>query len=53
MEKKLTKNSLEFEHALSQVKRKQDEDEEDSAVSVICMNLTHSKYYVYDTNGIL
>ena len=53
MVKKLTKNSLEFEHAINQLNRKQEEVEEESSISVICMNLTQSKYYVYDTNGIL
>lgn len=51
--KNITKNSLEFELALQGMKKKQDDNVEKSAASIICMNITQSKYYVYDTNGIL
>jgi hypothetical protein len=47
------KNNIEFQQILQNLKLKQDVVEKDGAISIVCMNLTEAKYYVYDTNGIL
>ena len=46
-------NDWELDQLKQSQSQKQDEYETKSAVSIICMNLTAHKYYVYDPNGIL
>lgn len=48
----LINNNMELNEILHNYNRDQDEIE-DGAVSIICMNLSEAKYYIYDTNGIL
>jgi hypothetical protein len=48
-----TKNNFEFQEFLKNINLEQDVIEKDGSMSIICMNLTETKYYVYDTNGIL
>lgn len=45
-------NNMELNEILNNYNRDQDEIE-NGAVSIICMNLSEAKYYIYDTNGIL
>lgn len=44
---------MELNELLKNYNRDQDEIDKEGAVSIICMNLSEAKYYIYDTNGIL
>jgi hypothetical protein len=49
----MTRNTLEIEQVKSAINKSQDETVQDSRISILCLNITQSKYYVYATNGIL
>jgi hypothetical protein len=51
--KKTLKNNMEFNEIIKNNDLDQEEIEADGVNSIVCMNLSEAKYYIYDTNGIL